>query len=303
MVLNGYDESVYQGNINNAIEPGDFVIIKASEGVGYTDPDCDANYQQSKAAGKLLGVYHFARPDGNDPISEAKWFVSQIQGYLGEAILALDLETQPITPSWAKQWLDEVYALTKVRPWLYMTQSTFNTGDWSALEPYYGAWVASWGANQTQTGYGDPNAPVNINGNWTIVGVQYTSQGHLPGWGGALDLDLAYMTRDAWAKYAQGDRGQAAATPAPVTTPTTTPTPVVTPTPDPTPVVTDPTPVDTTPTDTTTGTPAPTTTPTTDVNPTPAPVDVTTANVNSFVAFFTKVWNWVKSLFKEENND
>lgn len=248
MSENGYDESDNQGVINNALEPGNFVIIKATEGVGYTDPDCDANYQQSKAAGKQLGVYHFARPDGNDPISEANWFVSQIQGYLGEAVLVLDLEVEPITPAWAKSFLDRVYELTKVRGWLYMSQSKFNTGDWSALEPDYAAWVACYGVNAPQNGYGTAQAPVTINGNWTIVAWQYTSQGHLPNWGGNLDLDVAFLDAAGWKKYAEGDRNTPAPAPqpvpqptlAPVPTPETAPTPkpeqVPTPTPEPTPV-------------------------------------------------------------------
>lgn len=228
MALNGYDISNNQGNIDNRLVPGNFVFIKATEGVGYTDPNCDANYQQAKAAGKLLGVYHFARPDGNDPISEARWFYSQVKGYLGEAVIALDLEVKPITPGWAKSFADEFYRLSKVRVVIYMSQSVFNTGDWSALTPNYAAWVASYGANNQQTGYGDPNAPVSINGNWTIFGVQYTSRGRLPGWGGDLDLDIAYVTPDQWKRYAAGDRNTPAPTPPPVH-PAPVPAPVPTP--------------------------------------------------------------------------
>lgn len=246
MTLNGVDESNNQGDINNALVPEDFDIIKATEGVGYTDPDCDANFQQAKAAGRKLGVYHFARPDGNDPVSEAKWFVSQIQGYLGEAILVLDLEVNPITPTWAKQWLDTVYDLTKVRPWLYMSQSKFNTGDWSAVWPNYAAWVASYGANAGQSGYGAPAAPVSINGDWTIVGWQYTSKGRLPGYGGDLDLDVAYLDAAGWDRYATGDRLAPAPQPDPTPTPVPAPvptedtppsTPAVDPAPEPVPAV------------------------------------------------------------------
>lgn len=251
--MNGYDISNNQGDINNGLVPGEFAIIKATEGVGYTDPNCDANYQQAKAAGKALGVYHFARPDGNDPISEANWFVSQIQGYIGEAVPVLDLEVNPITPEWALAFLDRVYELTHVRGWLYMSQSKFNTGDWSAVWPNYAAWVASYGANNLHNGYGAPTAPISINGDWTIVAWQYTSKGILPGWDGDLDLNVAYLDRAGWQRYASGETTPTA--PAVETAPVVAaPVPVVEPAPapvvdTPAPVVT-PIPVTTTPTPT-----------------------------------------------------
>lgn len=231
MTLNGYDISSFQGDINNALVPNDFVIIKATEGVGYTDANCDANFQQAIAAGKLVGVYHFARPDGNDPASEARWFVSQVQGYIGKAVLILDLEVNPINEQWALTWLDTVHQLTGVRAWLYMSQSKFNTGDWSAVWPNYAAWVACYGVNSPQNGYGTAMAPVSINGGWTIVAWQYTSNGHLPNWGGALDLDVAYLDADGWRRYAAGDNAQPAPAPTPAPTPTPEPTPVATPAP------------------------------------------------------------------------
>lgn len=233
MSLNGVDESNNQGDINNAVVPMDFDIIKATEGVGYVDPNCDANYQQAKAAGRKLGVYHFARPDGNDPVSEAKFFVQQTAGYDGKSVFVLDLEVEPITPDWAKQWLDTVYDLTKVRPWLYMSESRFNTGDWSAVWPNYAAWVAKYPDNNVRNGYGAPAAVPNIKGDWVIAGWQYTSHGRLPGWGGNLDLDIFYGDPSAWDKYAVGDRNAPAPAAEP---PVSSPEPTPSPSPEPTPV-------------------------------------------------------------------
>lgn len=284
MSLNGYDESDNQGNINNAVVPGDFDIIKATEGVGYTDPNCDANYQQAKGAGKKVGVYHFGRPDGNSADTEAKWFVSQIQGYLGEAVLVLDLEVEPITPTWAKLFLDTVYNLTKVRPWLYMSQSRFNDGqDWTPLMPDYAAWVAQYPTTAPVNGYNPPAAPVSVNGDWTIVGYQYTDNGHLPGWNAALDLDIAYLDTAGWDKYATGDRNVT------ITPPATEPvvnTPVVPQTDPITPI-----PVDTTPVTTSVPVSNPVTTPETSVTVSTKP--------SIYAIIFTVICNWIKSLFKE----
>ena len=34
---------------------------------------------------------------------------------------------------------------------------------------------------------------------------QYTSHGRISPWTGNLDLDIAYMTKEAWSKYAKGN--------------------------------------------------------------------------------------------------
>jgi GH25 family lysozyme M1 (1,4-beta-N-acetylmuramidase) len=259
MTLNGIDTSNNNAGVPDATISADFIIFKATEGVGYTDADCNPSYQEAVAAGKLPGVYHFARPDGNDPVSEARWFVSQIQGYLGKALLMLDLEVNPITPEWAKAFMDEVYRLTKVRCVLYMSQSKFQSGDWSAVWKDYAAWPAQYGANNPQSGFGTAQAPVSINGDWVIAGWQYSSAGRLPGYNANLDLDFFYGDAAAWQRYATGDREQPA--PAPVETPTPTPEPVAQPTPAP--VVENPAPA----TPPVVDTPAPTT-------PVVTPIDI-----------------------------
>ena len=56
-MLKGIDISKWQ-SIGTGDGDYDFIICKATEGVGYTDPNCDGHYQRAKAQGKLLGVYH-----------------------------------------------------------------------------------------------------------------------------------------------------------------------------------------------------------------------------------------------------
>ena len=220
-MLHGIDSSKWQAGLPDKTIQADFIIFKATEGVGYTDPDCNPSYQEAKAAGKLVGVYHFARPDGNDPISEANWFVSQIKGYIGEAILALDFETAPFDPNWAKQWLDKVYELTGVRPLFYSYLSVLNSHDWSSVWGNYGLWLAEPGVDAPTSGYNPPAFTPSCNGNWNIAIWQYNTKTILPGWGGALDADLFYGDANAWKAYAAGHSN-------PVTPPVVTP-PVVTP--------------------------------------------------------------------------
>ena len=207
-MLKGIDTSKWQAGLPDATIEADFIIFKATEGVGYTDPDCAASYAETKAAGKLTGVYHFARPDGNDPISEANWFLSQIQGYIGEAILVLDWEVEPKSNvGWAKKWLDHVYDCTGVRPLIYMSTSVVNSYDWSSVAKDYGLWVAQYQDMSPDYNYDMSNAGAMPDVKWWDGGYamwQWTSSGRLDGYNGALDCNQFYGDRAAWTAFAKG---------------------------------------------------------------------------------------------------
>lgn len=201
MSLNGIDIASWQAGLNAGTIPADFVIIKATEGVGYINPECDGHYQQAKAAGKLLGIYHYAK--NGDPISEANYFLSNIKGYIKDAILVLDYE-EGITansPNWCKQFLDRVYQQTGVKPLLYTYLNVLQSVNWSVVaNADYGLWVAAYGANQVQ-GYSQPSPPAQ--NYWANVAMyQFTSSGRLAGWGSNLDLNVFYGDRNAWLAYA-----------------------------------------------------------------------------------------------------
>lgn len=97
MALKGIDISNWQSNINLKSIKADFVIIKSSEGIGWTDPSFKQLFSAAKATDKKLGVYHFARPTAdNDPVKEAESFVNIIkpEGVIGKALLVLDWEAE-----------------------------------------------------------------------------------------------------------------------------------------------------------------------------------------------------------------
>ena len=204
MALYGFDISTYQ-SVGTGDSAKDFVICKATEGTGYVDPKCDKHYQRAKSKGKLLGVYHFARPDLNKGTAgakaEAAYFVKNCKGYIGQAILVLDWE-QPGTTgqvSWAKAWLDEVYRLTKVRPLIYMSASVVNGNNWSSISKTYGLWIAGY-----PNAYNVKNPPTPTTsampykiGSWKFWAIwQYSSSA------GTLDRDIANMDKTGWLKYA-----------------------------------------------------------------------------------------------------
>lgn len=207
MALNGIDVSHYQNGINLAKISADFVIMKATEATSFVDPCCDSHYQEAKGAGKLLGVYHFARGTGTGK-EEADYFLKHCENYVGESILVLDFEytakPNANTVKWSKTWLDRVYEKTGVRPLIYMSHSCTRYTNWSSVAKNYGLWVARYANNQVVNGYQkDPWLGNEGTGAFSTVAIhQYTSTGRLSGWSGNLDLDIAYMSKDAWKKYA-----------------------------------------------------------------------------------------------------
>ena len=208
MALLGIDVSVWQDN--SAInEAPDFAIMKATEGTGYVDPTCDAKYQAAKAKGLLLGVYDFARPDLCGAVEEARFFVENVKGYIGEAILVLDWE-QPGTQwnvAWAKEWLDEVKRLTGIKPLIYMSASVVNQYDWSAVaKADYGLWIA--GYPDMRDSWDIPDFPYST-GAWEFYAIwQFTSSN------GRLDRDIFQGDAAAWKAYATS-KGSVEPSPAP----------------------------------------------------------------------------------------
>lgn len=205
-MLKGIDISHHQKGIDLGSIETDFVICKATEGNGYTDECCDIFYQKAKSLSKKLGVYHFARPDlGNTAEAEADWFIKETKGYHKEAILVLDWEQKALNypVSWAKAWLDRVYEKTGVKPLLYIQASALSK-DWSSVVAGdYGLWIASYGSNNGTAQESVFNKyPLK---HWSFYALwQYTSQGHLNGYSGNLDLNYFSGDASAWDKYAGG---------------------------------------------------------------------------------------------------
>lgn len=206
-MLKGIDISKWQDGINlDAISNQvDFVICKATEGVGYTDVTCDKFYQKAKALGKKRGVYHFARPDlNNSAVDEANWFLHETKGYWKDALLILDWEpkgNQLGNVAWAKQWLDTVYKATGVKPLIYMSASVMCSYNWSSvIAGDYGLWLANYYTNDGQPHEECFNKyPLKY---WTFYALwQYTSVGRLNGYNGNLDLNVFSGDHTAWDKY------------------------------------------------------------------------------------------------------
>lgn len=223
--MNGIDVSSWQKGIDISQVDCDFVVTKATEGTSYVNPDCDRVYQKAKSLGKELGVYHYS--SGGDAVAEANYFVDNITGYIGEAILVLDFEGRAANmgPTWAKTFLDTVYTRTGVKPLIYMSASVVSRYDWSSVRAGdYGLWIAGYSrGNAIFYGY-NTDIAMNYNaGAWSdcVAMYQYTSNGRLSGYSGKLDMNVFYGDESTWNAYAGGVN--AVTTPSkPVNSPATT---------------------------------------------------------------------------------
>jgi len=217
MALNGIDIASYQSGIVPAkLTTTDFVIVKFTQGIDYLNPYADRQYSQSKAAGKLLGAYHYS--EGRDAKAEAQYFVRSLGNRVGECILALDWEGNQNAKfgtgqdvAWCLAWFNEVYRQTGVRPLLYMSKSVCRKYNWSPVAGEYPLWCAQYGSNAGTDYQSNPWTDSSGFGAWKSDTIrQYSSKGRITGYSANLDIDKAYLTAEQWRAMAKGTK---AATP------------------------------------------------------------------------------------------
>lgn len=214
------DVSSWQTGINVTTSGAQIVVAKATEGIGYVNPDCDRVVQDALTAGQGVGVYHFAHTE-NNALNEANYFIDNTRGYIGKGIVPI-LDWEPSAPwdtGWALTWLRTVEAAWGTKPIIYMNQFTENSYDWnSVVAGDYGLWIAAYPLSYTPIyGFNPPSAQPTIY-HWPFAAAwQYTSTGYVGDWGGALDLSVVYGDLNTW--YAYAGSGQVAPAPTPQPTP------------------------------------------------------------------------------------
>lgn len=195
--MKGIDISNWQRGIKVSNIQADFVIVKATEGVGYTSPSMETQANETLQSNKLLGLYHYAR--GGNASNEAEYFVKMAKQYVGKAILVLDWEGggNPLfnkdDMNWCTAFCKKVTELTGITPFIYVQKSVMHK-----VPQNYPLWVAQY-ANNNETTYQDN--PWN-EGSYKCAIRQYTDAGKLQGWNEHLDLNKAYISKEEWLKYA-----------------------------------------------------------------------------------------------------
>lgn len=209
--MRGVDVSNWQCDIDTYVLDADFVVAGATWGVGGFNNTCltngvnqAANYQLGRAvdSGKSIGVYHYAM--GRDANAEADFFVDNVRGYVGNAVLVLDWESQDNPQfgngAWIETWVRHVHDRTQVWPIVYVQASAL--GQLSAfVREHCGVWIAQY-ASMAVTGYQERPW---LYGAYGEAMRQYTSNGYVPGYAGRLDLNYFRGERWQWDAYARGD--------------------------------------------------------------------------------------------------
>lgn len=202
-VLKGIDISSWQRGFDLASTKPDFVIVKATEGLGFTDRCCDGFVQEAIRLDIPFGYYHFAR--SNNAAKEATYFYDQTRGYVGKGIPILDFEV-PNGNDWLETWCKTFCQLSGVRPWVYMNSDYINNRGYGTpwVKANCGLWLA--GYPRAYTSYPRPDCPYRHAG-WTLAAWQFTSS--LAMGGMQIDGDFFYGDRKAWNAYAgvSGDSG------------------------------------------------------------------------------------------------
>lgn len=214
--IHGVDISKYQDGIGGL--PGDFRIVKSTQGVDWFNTDFERQCQTALGDGQELGVYHWVDAGANKPAEEVAWWMSKTKKYIGKALFLLDFEGSALRsgPDYAYDVLRLASAEVGHKVPIYLQYS-------ECIKPGYDKIVAEryplWRAGQDNIG-GGFRVPERLDdGRWPAdlhIMDQYTSQGQLPGWAGRLDLDIFYGSRKDWRARAGiittiGDDGSVAA--------------------------------------------------------------------------------------------
>ena len=166
----GLDVSSHQHSINWSTvraKGARFAYIKATEGVGFVNPDFASQYDGSYQVGMIRGAYHFALPNVSSGAAQARYFVANGGGWSADGRTlpgVLDIEPNPYGA--------ECYRLSRsaMVSWIASFTNTYHarTSRWPVIYTNSGFWARCTG-NYGGFGNRDPL--------WMV------GTGTLPGWG------------------------------------------------------------------------------------------------------------------------
>ena len=122
------------------------VILKATQGTGFVDPTFLSRVAEAKAAGLLVGAFHFL--DGSNPAEQAAHFLTVAKSEGGVRWLAIDWEPYPASQASVMQAataVASVHAATGMWPIAYM--SRFMLSAPNATLSICPLWLAEYGSN------------------------------------------------------------------------------------------------------------------------------------------------------------
>jgi GH25 family lysozyme M1 (1,4-beta-N-acetylmuramidase) len=169
MAVLGVDVSGYQ-SVNFSTKGLAFAFVKATEGTGYVNPRYAGQVATARAAGLVVGHYHFGKNGG---VAEADYFLKKVQLHTGD-ILAFDWETSGVSQAERDAFISHVKAkVPGHKVVLYCNVDYWTHRDSDNGGPADGLWIA------------DPNHAAgkpNIKHAWVF---------HQYSWAGGIDRNVA----------------------------------------------------------------------------------------------------------------
>src|SRR6478609_5965330 len=173
-----------------------FAIIKATESTTYKNPYYAADVANARAAGLVVGAYHFARPKLplSSAVDQAKYLVKATGTMRTANTLppVLDIEdsgglSKANLVAWSKSFLTTVKSLTGRTPMIYSYKSflTSSLGNTTQLGAYP-LWYACYSTSASCFTNASSPFPKGW-GTWTIW--QYSSQAAVSGLKGDIDIN------------------------------------------------------------------------------------------------------------------
>jgi hypothetical protein len=149
-MIHGLDVSSYQPEQFPLTTPGgkpvDFVIIKATQGIGYTNPKLQAQLDWARQNGLSVGFYHFG--DAGSIDKQVEFFLATVRPRLrlGDH-LWFDWEKPGISNDDKDAWIRQVQqAEPEHRVGLYCNRDFWLNRDTTSFAGD-GLWIADWAAN------------------------------------------------------------------------------------------------------------------------------------------------------------
>ena len=196
----------------------DGVIVKATQGLTYVNPDFKGWATWLQDNGKPLGLYHYL--DISDPEKQAEHFYNTIKEYVGKSIPIVDYEDMALSKGtlFLKRFLAKFYILTGVRCMIYCSLSVVSSQDFSKLT-MYPLWIAQYADMLPVNGFVDKpwqkGSVAPFDRYWMH---QYTSCGHLDGYKGNLDFDKFVGSYAEWCELCRAEGSSPAPSPKPPAT-------------------------------------------------------------------------------------
>lgn len=166
-----------------------YIWLKASEGTTYSDRTFLSRAAKVVNNEKILGAYHYARPDnGNSAIDEANNFFKTIEPLiLFNPLIALDWEGKSLEwgnrsarERWITDFVCRITKLVRYKPFIYLQSSAVN-GYPNIPKLDVGLWVAKYGG-------------IAARGQWPFIAMRQTTDN-------PYDKDEFYGTIEQLNKY------------------------------------------------------------------------------------------------------